>query len=265
MPKKPRVVAVVPGRMASSRFPGKPLAPIRGIPMIGHCYFRTELAKTVDETWIATCDREIDDYARSVGARCVMTKATHERACDRAAEAMLKIEAATRRRIDVLVMVQGDEPLVAPGMIDEAVRRLLREPGAKIACLMADIDSDAEFEDANCVKVVADLRGRALYFSREPIPSRAKWKKELPRRKQVAIIPFRRDYLLRFNALKPTPLEVIESVDLMRCLEHGDTVPMALTKHRTVSVDTPADLKRAEAAMRRDPLHARYRAKAAAR
>lgn len=263
---KPRVVAVVPGRMASSRFPGKPLAPLRGVPMIGHCYFRAAMATTVDETWIATCDREIEDYARSVGAKCMMTNDTHERACDRAAEAMLKIEAETGKRIDVLAMVQGDEPLLDPKMVDDAVNRLLSEPGAQIACLMADVESDEEFEDPNCVKVVVDLKDRALYFSREPIPSPSKWGgKPMTRRKQVAIIPFRRDYLLRFNALPPTPLEKVESVDLMRCLEHGDAVPMALTAHKTVSVDTPADLARAEAAMKDDPLLPRYAAAAAAR
>lgn len=260
---KPRVVAVIPGRMASSRFPGKPLAPILGMPMIGHCFFRTRMAETVDETWLATCDPDIDAYARSIGAPCMMTKDTHERACDRAAEALLKIEAQTGRPVDVLVMVQGDEPLVDPAMVDDVVRRLLEDPSAPIACLMGDIADDKEFEDPNCVKVVVDLRGRALYFSREPVPSRAKWAKPMPRRKQIAIIPFRRDYLLRFSSLPPTPLEQVESVDLMRCLEHGDPVPMALTAHKTVSVDTPADLERAEAAMRADALYPRYAAASA--
>lgn len=259
---KPHVVAVVPGRMASSRFPGKPLAKICGIPMIGHCYFRTAMAKTLAETWIATCDREIYDYARSVGAKAVMTKDTHERACDRAAEAMLNIERETGRRVDVLCMVQGDEPLLRPEMVDEAVTRLL-QTGSKIACLMADIETQAEFDDPNCVKVVTDLEGRALYFSREPIPSRKKWSKTAPHRKQVPVIPFQRDYLLRFTQLAPTPLEQIESVDLMRCLEHGDAVPLAVTTHKTVSVDTPADLKRAEAVMAGDPLLPRYSGEAA--
>ncbi|MEK7388062.1 MAG: 3-deoxy-manno-octulosonate cytidylyltransferase [Elusimicrobiota bacterium] len=261
----PRVVAIIPARMASTRYPGKPLAPIHGVPMIGHCYFRTRLSRTVDETWVATCDREIFDYIRSVGGQAVMTKDSHERCSDRCAEAMLAIEAQTGKRIDIVAMVQGDEPMVWPDMIDDAVKLLIDDPACPIACLMADIDTEAEFEDPNCVKVVADAQGRALYFSREPIPSRRKGARNSPRRRQVPIIPFRRDYLLRFNELKPTPLEIAESVDLMRCVEHGDPVKLSLTTRRTVSVDTPADLARAEAAMANDPLTARYAAGAAAR
>ena len=259
------VVAIVPARMASSRYPGKPMAAIRGVPMIGHCYFRTAMAKTVNETWVATCDKAIFDYIRSVGGKAVMTKDTHERASDRSAEAMLKIEAETGKRIDIAVMVQGDEPMVWPEMIDDAVKLLLDDASCPIACLMGAIESEAELEDPNCVKVVTDLNGRALYFSREPIPSRKKGGKNAPRYRQVPIIPFRRDYLLRFNELTPTPLEIVESVDLMRCLEHGDTVRMAVTKRRTVSVDTPADLVRAEAAMKDDALIAKYAAGAAAK
>lgn len=263
---KPRVVAIVPARMASTRFPGKPLAAIRGIPMIGHCYFRTAMAKTVDETWVATCDKEIFDYIRSVGGKAVMTKDTHERCSDRCAEAMLKIEAETGNKIDIVAMMQGDEPMILPEMVDDAVRLLLDRPEAPIACLMGAIESDAELEDPNCVKVVTDLKGRALYFSREAIPSRRKGAgMDFPRHRQVPIIPFRRDYLLRFNALPPTPLEIAESVDLMRCVEHGDAVLMAVTTKRTVSVDTPQDLARAETAMKADSLFERYAPKAAAK
>ena len=241
------------------------MAAINGVPMIGHCYFRTAMAKTVDETWVATCDREIYDYVRSVGGKAVMTKDTHQRCSDRTAEAMLKIEAETGRRIDIVAMMQGDEPMILPEMIDAAVQLLLDDESCPIACLIGAIESDEEFEDPNIVKVVTDLKGRALYFSREPIPSRKKGAKNLPRYRQVPIIPFRRDYLLRFNELTPTPLEIVESVDLMRCVEHGDAVKMAVTPIRTVSVDTPADLARAESAMRADALMPRYAAAAAAR
>lgn len=263
--KTSRVVAIVPARMASTRYPGKPMALILGVPMIGHCYFRTAMAKTVDETWVATCDRTIYDYVRAAGGKAVMTKDTHERCSDRTAEAMLKIEDETGRTIDIAVMIQGDEPMVWPDMIDDAVNILLQDPSCPIACLMGEIESEAELEDPNCVKVVADLNGRALYFSREAIPSRKKGAKLAARFRQVPIIPFRRDYLLRFNGLRPTPLEIAESVDLMRCIEHGDAVRMKLTKRRTVSVDTPADLVRAEAAMQGDLLIARYVAGASAK
>lgn len=262
---KPRVVAIVPARMASTRYPGKPMAAIRGVPMIGHCYFRTAMAKTVDETWVATCDRDIFDYIRSVGGKAVMTKDTHERCSDRTAEAMLKIEKETGKQIDIVAMVQGDEPLVRPEMIDAAVKLLLDDPSCPIACLMGKIESADELDDPNCVKVVTDLKGRALYFSREAIPSRKKGAKKAARYRQVPIIPFRRDYLLRFNELKPTPLEIAESVDLMRCVEHGDAVRMAVVDRVTVSVDTPDDRARAEAAMKDDPLFAKYASGAAAK
>ena len=262
---KPRVVAIVPARMASTRFPGKPMAAIRGVPMIGHCYFRTAMAQTVAETWVATCDRVIYDYIRSVGGKAVMTANTHTRCSDRCAEAMLKIEAETGQKIDIVAMVQGDEPMVWPEMIDDAVTLLLKDPSCPIACLMGDIETEEEFEDPNCVKVVVDKNDRALYFSREAIPTRKKGAANAPRRRQVPIIPFRRDYLLRFNDLEPTPLEIAESVDLMRCVEHGDPVKLALTTRRIISVDTPGDLARAETAMKSDSLMPKYAAAAAAK
>ena len=253
------VVAIIPARMGSTRFPGKPMAPLQGIPMIGHVYERTRLSRTVSETYAATCDKEIHDYILSIGGKSVMTSDRHERASDRAAEAMLKIEEQTGQKVDIAVMVQGDEPMVFPEMIDAAVSLLLEDSTLDIACLMAAISGDKDFEDPNLVKVAVDLKSFALYFSREPIPSRKKWKGKLPMYKQVPIIPFKRDYLLRFNSLPPTPLEAIESVDLLRVLEHGDKVKMAITTRETLSVDTPADLKRADGAMQADKLLPSYR------
>ena len=249
-----RVVAIVPARMASARFPGKPMAPILGAPMVGHCYFRTTMAKTVHDTWVATCDRVIYDYVRSIGGKAVMTKDTHRRCTDRVAEAMLKIEAETGSRIDIAALMQGDEPMVVPQMIDDAVRLLLEDPKLPVASVIADIPTDEEFDDVNTIKVVTGVDGRALYFSREPVPTRKKGFQNAPRRRHVAIVPFRRDALLRFNSLPPGPLETAEAIDMLRLIEHGDAVKMALTTTRTMSVDTPADLARVEAAMATDPL-----------
>lgn len=260
---KTRVIAIIPARMASSRFPGKPMAAIRGVPMIGHCFFRTAMAKTVEETWVATCDRVIFDYVRSVGGKAVMTKDAHKRCTDRVAEAMLKIEAETGRRVDIVALMQGDEPMVVPEMIDAAVQILLDDPSLPVAGVMADIPTDAEFDDPNTVKVVTGLDGRALFFSREPIPTRKKDAANAPRRRHVAVVPLRRDALLRFNAMPPGPLETAEAIDMLRFLEHGDAVKMTLTKTRTISVDTPADLARVEAAMAADPLVLHYAVTAA--
>ncbi|MCX5788586.1 MAG: 3-deoxy-manno-octulosonate cytidylyltransferase [Elusimicrobia bacterium] len=253
-----RVVAIIPARMASTRFPGKPMAKLHGMPMIGHVYFRTRLAKTVAETWVATCDAEIFDYVRSLGGKAVMTADTHARCTERTAEAVLKIEAETGRRTDIVAMVQGDEPMVDPQAVDLAVQAVLDDPNLQLACLMAPLSGDAAFEDPNQVKVVVDLKGNALYFSREPIPSRKKGAKSVPMFRQYPIIPFRRDYLLRFTTLPATPLEKIESVDLMRCLEHGDRVRMIAVKNTGLSVDTPQDLKAAARAMKADKLMKSY-------
>lgn len=251
-------IGIIPARMASSRFPGKPLAPIHGIPMIGHVWFRCKMSKTLDEVYIATCDEEVRRYAESIGARCVMTADTHERATDRTAEAMLKIEAENGRRTDIVVMIQGDEPMTTPEMIDEAIAPMAVNQSVNVVNLMACIDTVEEFEDPNEVKVVVDLKGDALYFSREPVPSRKKGVTQVPMLKQVCIIPFRRDYLLRFNSLPPTPLEVIESVDMMRILEHGEKVHMVMTEARTASVDTPEDLACVVEMMQSDTLMASY-------
>ncbi|MDP3181681.1 MAG: 3-deoxy-manno-octulosonate cytidylyltransferase [Desulfobaccales bacterium] len=252
------IIGIIPARMGSSRFPGKPLAPIHGIPMVGHVYFRTRMCPLLADTYVATCDREIYDYMASIGGKAVMTADTHERCSDRTAEAMLKIEAEMGRRVDMVVMVQGDEPMVTPEMIEAAVAPMLKDPEIQVVNLMARMNTVAEFEDPNEVKVVVALDGKALYFSREPIPSRKKGAAQVPMLKQVCIIPFRRDYLLRFNALPPTPLEQMESVDMLRIIEHGEQVHMVLTETQTLSVDTPTDLKRVTALMKDDPLMQAY-------
>ena len=253
-----KIIGIIPARMASSRFPGKPLAPIRGIPMIGHVYFRSKMSVTLNEVYIATCDKEVMDYAASIGAPAIMTSSSHERASDRAAEAMQKIESQLKEKVDIVVMIQGDEPMIYPEMIDDALRPMLLDPAILVVNLMANLDTQEEHEDPNEVKVVVDRKGFALYFSREPIPSRKKGINNVPMLKQVCIIPFRRDFLLMFNNLAPTNLEVIESVDMLRVLEHGYRVKMVKSDHRTFSVDTPEDLACVEECMITDSLIKKY-------
>jgi 3-deoxy-manno-octulosonate cytidylyltransferase (CMP-KDO synthetase) len=252
-----KIVAVIPARMASSRFPGKPMAPIHGVPMVGHVYLRTRMCDLLTDTYVATCDREIHDYVASMGGKAVMTADTHERCSDRTAEAMLKIEKEVGA-VDIVVMVQGDEPMVTPDMIRQSVAPMLADASVQVVNLMGRIKTLEEFEDPNEVKVVVGLDGRALYFSREPIPSRKKGVLDVPMWKQVCVIPFRRDYLLKFNSLATTPIEAIESVDMMRILEHGESVRMVMTESETCSVDTPADLARVVKLMENDPLRPAY-------
>jgi len=253
-----KIVAVIPARMASSRFPGKPMALIHNMPMIGHCYCRVQLCDALSDTYVATCDEEIFDYIESIGGKAVMTADSHQRASDRSAEAMLKIEEASGQKTDILVMVQGDEPMDTPGMIIQAIEPMLREDSVQIVNLMGRIESLAEFEDPNTVKVVASQDGNAIYFSREPIPSRKKSIDDVPMLKQICVIPFRREYLIQFNSMPETPLERIESVDMLRVIENGGQVRMVMTEHQSIGVDTPDHLKHVEKLMTDDPLMREY-------
>lgn len=253
------IIGIIPARMGSSRFPGKPLREIAGIPMVGHCYFRSAMSQRLDQVYIATCDQEIVDYANSIGATAIMTSESHQRASDRTAEALLKIEAMTGRRADIVVMIQGDEPMLRPGMIDEAVQPMLDDPDLQVINLMAPLKTGEEHDDINEVKVVVDRNNNALYFSREAIPSRRKGGENVRKLKQVCIIPFRRDFLLTFNDLEPTPLEIAESVDMNRVLEHGYDVRMVYTQYDVYSVDTEDDRAKVEALMANDTLVAQYR------
>ena len=253
-----KIIAIIPARMGSSRFPGKPLAKIHGIPMIGHCYYRTSMCEDLIETYVATCDQKIYDYIQSIGGKVLMTADTHERACDRTAEAMLKIEDIMNEKIDIIVMVQGDEPMVTPRMISDSLKPFKIDKSVNVVNLMANIETIEEFEDPNEVKVVVNNNNNAIYFSREPIPSRKKGFKKVPMLKQVCVIPFRRDYLIKFNKMVETDLEKIESVDMMRIIENDEKVHMVMTNEYSFSVDTQADLHNVERKMENDQLMKTY-------
>lgn len=244
-----KIIALIPARMGSSRFPGKPMVKILGKPMIGHVYERVSQSPLLNLTAVATCDKEIFDYIESIGGIAVMTKDTYERASDRCAEALEKLEKLNNTKYDVVVMVQGDEPMTHPGMIAEAIQPMLDDSEVQVVNLLGEIVDDKEFEDRNCIKVVCDLNLNALYFSREPIPTRSK-SKNVPMGKQVCVIPFRRNYLIEYTNLPPTPLEIAESVDMMRILENGMKVRMTPTKYNSQSVDTPSDLEKVEQLMK---------------
>lgn len=254
--KPKKILALIPARMGSSRFPGKPMARIANVPMIEHVYRRVALSRNLTATVVATCDEEIALHVRGIGGRVAMTGSHHERASDRCAEALAIVEKEDGVRFDIVVMVQGDEPLVYPEMIDEAVGPLLADPTVRITNLLGRISGDEEFEDRNCIKVVIDRAGNALYFSREPIPTRSKGT-NAPMGKQICVIPFTRDFLLEYTRMAPTPLEIAESVDMMRVLEHGLEVRMVPTKYGSMSVDTEADRARVERAMLEDSLYRR--------
>ena len=250
-----KAIAILPARMGSFRYPGKPLASILGRPMIEHVYKRTAMSELLSDVFVATCDDEIRAATEGFGGRAVMTADTHERASDRIAEAARDTDA------DVIVLVQGDEPMTVPGMIDAALAPFDGDGEGDVQCvnLTKRIESEEEFLNPNTIKVVMDNNKNALYMSRQPIPSSPDGSfAAIQAYKQVCIISFRRDALLRYANLPPTPLEIAESVDMMRFLEHDVPVRMVDIKFDTQAVDKPEDLARVEAMLRNDPLTKTY-------
>jgi len=239
-----RTVAVIPARMASSRFPGKPLAPLHGLSMIEHVFRRSKGCSRLDEVYVATCDEEIRHVAEGFGAKVIVTSAAHERATDRVAEAAEHIEA------DVVVMIQGDEPMITPEMIEAALEPFQSDQSVSCVNLVHRITSQKEFLDPNTIKVVGDANSNALYFSRSPIPHVNFEATTAKIFKQVCVIPFTRSCLQVFSRLPPTPLERAESIDMLRLLEHGRSVRLVETLVATHSVDTPADLQLVETMMK---------------
>jgi 3-deoxy-manno-octulosonate cytidylyltransferase (CMP-KDO synthetase) len=250
-------VGIIPARMGSTRFPGKPLARIHKIPMLGHCYYRTQLAKGINSTYVATCDTEISDYIDEIGGSSIMTSTSHVRATTRTAEALEHIEAASGERVDIIVMVQGDEPLILPETIAETLNHF-HAPNVEIVNIMSRIQNLEQFADKNNVKVVVNKNNDALYFSREMIPSPWQGIEGIPMYMQTGIIAFRRDTLINFNNMEETRLEQIESVDMNRVLETGGQVRMVPMDTIAIGVDTPDDLKEAEKIMVNDPIYTQY-------
>lgn len=232
--------------MGSSRFPGKPMELILGTPMIGHVYKNAKKSTSVDEVYVATCDQVIFDYINSIGGKAVMTKDTHERCTERTAEAIEKIEAELGIRTEIVLMLQGDEPLVTASMIDLAMHEIRNDNSINVVNLMTTIDSPEEHNSPNEIKVVVDLNSNALYFSREPLPTNKKTTLTKPPLKQVCVIPFRRNFLDKYIAWPPSYLEIIESIDMNRVLENGEKIRMVYCSEKTYAVDIPSDILKVE-------------------
>jgi 3-deoxy-manno-octulosonate cytidylyltransferase (CMP-KDO synthetase) len=252
-----KAIGIIPARLGATRYPGKPMAPIHGMPMVGHCYHRTRLAPGIGTAYVATCDNEIADYVHGIGGEAIMTSTSHTRATTRTAEAMELIEAASGEQVDVVVMVQGDEPLILPETIAETLKHF-SDPAVEIVNIMSRLRSEAQFVDKNNVKVVVNQNNDAMYFSREPIPSPWRGVEQVPMYMQTGIIAFRREVLLRFNKMPETRLEQIESVDMNRVLETGGKIRMVLTEAITIGVDTPQELLDAEQLLQGDLTMAQY-------
>ena len=222
--------------------------------MIEHIYRRVSMADGMEGVYIATCDEEIRKAVEGFGGKIIMTSDRHQRASDRTAEAAESLD------VDVVVMVQGDEPLVTPEMVNLSVKPFFDDEDVVCTNLTGKIHSMEEFRDPNTIKVVMDREGFALYFSREPVPTTFIQGEsgDLPIYKQICIIPFRRATLFKFIQLEPTPLEISESIDMLRFLEHGIRVKMVESESETHAVDTAADLQLVQKMMEKDPLFPQY-------
>jgi len=251
MKQPDKATAVIPARYASTRFPGKPLAMIKGLPMIQHVCHQVSKAKTVGKVIVATDDERIVKVVREFGGEVVMTRADHPTGTDRLAEV------AERLNDDLIVNVQGDEPLIDPRMVDQAVQPLLDNPKLQMGTLAGRIDQIDDFYNPNVVKLVKDSENLALYFSRAPIP----WPRDLSREqlatrldqvalyRHIGLYVYRRDFLLAYPKMQKTPLEALENLEQLRALEAGIRLYVAETDFSCHGVDTPADLERVAALM----------------
>lgn len=234
------VIGLIPARWASTRFPGKPLHLIAGKPLVQHVWERVRRCATLSAVAIATDDERIREAAEGFGAAVVMTSPDHPTGTDRLAEAVKTFPTATH-----IVNIQGDEPLIDPGLVDALASSLLDDPGLAMATAACPIERDDDFRDPNVVKVVLARNGDALYFSRAPIPWPRNPADEPPLR-HLGIYAYRRDFLERYVAWEPTPLERAESLEQLRALEHGARIRVIPTSHNGLGVDTPEQALAAE-------------------
>ncbi len=237
----PDIAVIIPARWGSTRFPGKPLHPIAGKPLLQHVWERARRAKGVGRIVIATDDARIASAARDFGAEAVMTSKRHPSGTDRIAEVARGLENATH-----VINVQGDEPLIEPRLIARMARTLCEDPEVEMLTVANAFDAEADPGNPNAVKVVRDRAGWALYFSRSAIP--------FPRKtgfssvyRHHGIYGYTIPFLFRFVAWKPSPLEKTEQLEQLRALENGARIRVLLTKHASVGVDVPADAALVEA------------------
>jgi 3-deoxy-manno-octulosonate cytidylyltransferase (CMP-KDO synthetase) len=236
------VLAILPARYGSTRFPGKPLTPIAGKPMIQHVWERTRLAEQVDAVMIATDDERIREACEGFGAVVEMTAVDHPTGTDRLAEV------ASRHEHEVIVNVQGDEPLIEGFVIDTAIEALLSDDGAAMSTIVHRAEP-AAFDDPNRVKAVVDTNGIALYFSRAPIPFR-RTDTGLAPLQHVGLYVYRRDFLLEFVKLPRSPAEVAEELEQLRALENGYRIlAPEIEGWISVPVDVPEDVPIVEAVL----------------
>lgn len=246
---KPRVVAIIPARFASTRYPGKVIAPLLGHPLVYHTWLRASQASLVDQVIVATDSPGVVTALAPYPIKVVITRDDHATGTDRIAEVAAGLLA------DIVVNVQGDEPAIEPAAIDAVIRPLLADPALQMATARRRITNARMISDPNVVKVICDPHGRALYFSRLPIPyirddaDRAAepgcyWQ-------HIGLYVYRRDFLLAYTRLPQTPLEKLEKLEQLRALENGHEIAVIETNYEVIGVDVPEDLAEVRALLQR--------------
>ena len=240
-----KYIGIIPARYASTRFPGKPLAMLGGKRVIERVY--EQVADVLDEAYVATDDERIQHAVKAFGGRAVMTRSDHRSGTDRIEEAAQKLQTDA----DVIINVQGDEPFIQRSQI-ETVKSLFDDPQAQICTLGKRFTRMEEVLNPNSPKIVCDVRGRALYFSRSVIPfvrgfEQKDWIGAFPFVKHIGLYAYRREVLRQITQLPQSPLELAESLEQLRWLQHGYDIRVGLTDVETIGIDTPEDLARAEA------------------
>jgi len=233
-------VVLIPARMGSSRFPGKPLTQILGKSMLSWVIQHSIEAVGASNTYVATCDEEIMSEANRCGVQGILTSSSHERATDRTAEALIAIE-QHRGKLDSILMLQGDEPTIKASSIRKALSYLNEDGHREIVNLIGPIDSDNDWKDPNCIKVVSTSDSIAMYFSRASVPHGGEVSLNQVY-KQVCAIAFRRESLLEFANQSPSPLEELESIDMLRWLDAGRKIHLCRIEDKTHPVDVPVDV-----------------------
>lgn len=251
---KAHVVAVIPARYGSQRLEAKPLIDLRGKPMVQRVYEQASKASLVDRVVVATDDTRIADVARKFGAEVIMTSPGIRSGSDRVAAIALQTEG------EIFVNVQGDEPLIAPEMIDEAVRVVLGDERAQVGTLVRRIESVEELENPAVVKVVFDDQHWALYFSRSAIPhvrdepNRRRWLEKAPFFKHIGLYVFRKEFLMKFSGMKESMLEQTERLEQLRILESGQRIKVGLTTYDSIPIDTKEDVEKVVGLLQHMPL-----------
>ena len=231
------IVCVIPARYSSTRLPGKPLADIAGKPMIQHVYERAVLAERPRQVIVATDHQLVYETVKSFGGQVILTSPDHLTGTDRLAEVADQLP-----DVDLIINVQGDEPLIPPAIIDQLAAAFDGQQDLQMATLMTEMD-ETEYHSSGAVKVVTDLQGYALYFSRSMVPF-PRNDTGVPIYKHIGIYAYRRDFLLTYAKLRPTPLEMTESLEQLRALEHGYRIKVLKTDFKSIGVDTPEDLEK---------------------